>query len=79
MLLLTCPFCGPRNSDEFIYRGVPRVRPRQAEQAQPQQWRRYLYLQGNVAGWQRERWFHLSGCRRFIEVERNTITNKLRP
>jgi heterotetrameric sarcosine oxidase delta subunit len=68
-----CPFCGPRSSDEFSYLGEPHARPA----AEPRAWRRYLYEKRNIAGWQTERWFHVSGCRRFIEVERNTLTNEL--
>jgi heterotetrameric sarcosine oxidase delta subunit len=38
-----------------------------------------LYEKDNVAGWTRETWYHGLGCRRFIAVERNTVTNETRP
>ncbi len=77
MLLLRCPWCGTRDSGEFGYIGElsPRPDPRTAS---PQQWRAYLYLRTNVAGWTAERWYHRMGCRRFLTVERNTMTNEVR-
>ena len=42
------------------------------------EWRRYLYEKSNPAGWQTERWFHTAGCRCFLIVERNTMTNEIR-
>lgn len=76
MLVIICPICGPRNDAEFSYRGeiIPRPNP----QTDPATWRRYLYMRENVDGWQKERWFHVSGCRRFLELERNTTTNQIR-
>lgn len=75
MLVIVCPHCGPRNSDEFTYLGEPAVRP--PVDTDPATWRRYLYMRSNVAGWQQERWFHVSGCRRFLLVDRNTVTNEI--
>ncbi|MCP4246967.1 MAG: sarcosine oxidase subunit delta [bacterium] len=76
MLLIFCPHCGPRNADEFSFRGelVPRPGPDPSSES----WRAYLYTKENLAGWEREQWFHVSGCRRFLDVERNTITNEIR-
>jgi len=78
MLLLTCPHCGPRNSDEFTYQGELTVRPVVDADVDAATWRRYLYFKRNVSGWQQERWFHVSGCRRFLLVERHTLTNEIR-
>ena len=76
MLLIICPHCGPRNDAEFSYGGEVVARPDPA--SDPATWRRYLYMRRNVAGWQVERWFHVSGCRRFLDLERNTLTNDIR-
>jgi len=76
MLVIMCPYCGPRNSSEFTFYGEMTSRPPVDSDAQS--WRRYLYDKRNVAGWQQERWFHSSGCRRFLLMERNTITNEIR-
>lgn len=75
MLVITCPHCGARNSNEFSFGGELTTRP--APDPDPTDWRRYLYLKNNVAGWQREQWFHVSGCRRFLIVERHTVTNEI--
>lgn len=75
MLVIVCPHCGPRNDAEFSYLGEVVSRP--AMDTDPATWRRYLYMKRNEAGWQVERWFHVSGCRRFLEVERNTLTNEI--
>ena len=75
MLVITCPHCGPRNSNEFSYHGE--IAPRPGPDADPGTWRRYLYMKDNVAGWQTERWFHVSGCRRFLDIERHTVTNEI--
>lgn len=76
MLVIICPHCGPRNSDEFTYRGEIAARP--PVDSDPKAWRRYLYTKQNTADWQRERWFHVAGCRRFLDVERHPLTNEIR-
>ena len=37
----------------------------------------YLYFRRNVAGDQREWWFHSSGCREWFQAERNTDRNQV--
>lgn len=76
MLVITCPHCGPRNSNEFSFSGE--VVPRPDPGADAAAWRRYLYMKTNGDGWQPERWFHVSGCRRFLKIERNLDTNEIR-
>ncbi|HZD37128.1 MAG TPA: sarcosine oxidase subunit delta [Actinomycetes bacterium] len=77
MILLPCPWCGPRNVAEFRYAGerVPRPDPAAAS---AEAWRAYLYLRANPAGWTTEHWFHRAGCRRYLTVERHTVTNAVR-
>jgi len=78
VILLPCPWCGARDAAEFGYYGelVARPDPRTATR---EQWRDYLYVRDNVAGWRAERWYHRMGCRRFLTVRRNTVTNEVRP
>lgn len=76
MLLIPCPHCGPRNSAEFTFKGEVQSRPGPDPTAT--EWRSYLYDKTNAAGWQNETWFHVSGCRRFLAVERHTVTNEIR-
>jgi sarcosine oxidase subunit delta len=77
MILLPCPWCGPRDAEEFGYIGEIRRRP-DSQSVSPEVWRAYLYLRRNVAGWTTERWYHRMGCRRYLTVERNTTTNEVR-
>lgn len=78
MFQIPCPYCGPRNVSEFRHVGERRARP-DVRTATPAQWRAYLYEQDNVAGWSAESWYHSFGCRRFVGVERHTVTNEVRP
>ncbi|MHB1928279.1 MAG: sarcosine oxidase subunit delta [Acidimicrobiales bacterium] len=77
MMRIPCPFCGPRNSNEFAYKGESKRRPDPAV-ATPEDWRAYLYTPDNPEGWVREGWVHRAGCRRYLKVERHTLTNEIR-
>ena len=77
MLIVPCPFCGPRNSADLHYVGESHARP-DPDTATPREWRSYLYMKQNPAGWLRETWYCRSGCRRYFKVERNTATNEFR-
>lgn len=77
MMLLSCPWCGPRNATEFRYGGENRSRPDPAT-ATPSQWRGYLFTKSNPMGQVRETWYHRAGCRQYITVERDTRTNESR-
>lgn len=77
MILLDCPNCGPRSASEFRYVGERQARP-DPNAATPEQWRSYLYLRNNAAGWINETWLHRAGCRRYLVVERHTVTNDVR-
>lgn len=76
-MLLPCPWCGPRHAGEFRFHGAAGTRPDPATTT-PEQWRRYLYVHDNPRGWQTESWYHSAGCRRFLTVERNTLTHEVR-
>ena len=77
MILLPCPWCGPRAATEFAHVGEVSVRPDPGS-ATPAQWRGYLYLRANPCGWVTETWYHRMGCRRYLNVERHTETNEIR-
>lgn len=77
MIRIPCPYCSLRNSSEFRHVGEAGSRPDPAS-ATPEQWRAYLYERSNPAGWTTETWFHTMGCRRFVRVERHTVTNEIR-
>ncbi len=73
--LLPCPNCGPRDVSEFAYQGEVTVRP----QASPsfRELASYLYFRRNVAGVQREWWYHRLGCELWFQAERDTRTNEV--
>ncbi|MDD7968939.1 sarcosine oxidase subunit delta [Actinomycetospora lemnae] len=77
MMLLPCPWCGPRNATEFRFVGEAGPRPDPAT-VTPEQWRHYLYVHANRCGWSTETWYHRAGCRRYLSVERHTLTHEIR-
>lgn len=79
MMMVPCPWCGPRDAGEFrqaATEAVPRPDPGQAT---PEQWRAYLYLRANALGWVTETWYHRMGCRRYVTLERHTESHEFRP
>lgn len=77
MLIVNCPWCGPRNSADLRYVGETRPRPDPAS-ATEEEWRTYLYVRDNPAGWTTETWYCRAGCRRYFVVERHSVTNEIR-
>ena len=77
MILIPCPYCGLRNVSEFHYVGEASERP-DPNETSPVEWRAFLYLRENPAGWTTETWFHRAGCRQHLIVERHAVTNEVR-
>lgn len=78
MLLLECPYCGPRAEIEFRYGGESHIqRPGPHTEVSDAEWADYLYLRKNAKGEHRERWLHASGCRRWFNVARETVTHEV--
>ena len=77
MLLITCPYCGPRNASEFAWHGEPKPRPDPSRTTRAE-WRAYLYEEQNAQGWVEERWSHRAGCRAHLIVERHLTSNEVR-
>jgi heterotetrameric sarcosine oxidase delta subunit len=76
-MLITCPYCGPRDLSEFSYQGDGnRTRPDPASTDQAE-WNDYVYDRINVAGDHNEIWQHAGGCRAHLAVVRNTLTHKI--
>lgn len=75
MLLITCPYCGPRNETEYHYGGQAHVpSPAEASELTDQQWAEYLFYRDNPVGPFAERWVHSIGCRRWFNVIRDTAS-----
>jgi sarcosine oxidase, subunit delta len=78
MLIIPCPYCGPRPELEFSYAGQAHVvRPTAASNPTPEQWNAFQYERSNVKGLHAERWRHVHGCARFFNVVRDTTTDDI--
>jgi heterotetrameric sarcosine oxidase delta subunit len=74
--LLSCPNCGTREVTDFGYGGEVTARP--SSRPDRRELNAYNYFRRNVAGVQREWWFHRSGCRAWFIAERDTTTNEVK-
>jgi len=76
MLLIPCPWCGPRSQIEFTYGGDATVR-RPALEAPEVEWFRCVYVRDNPMGPHDEWWTHSAGCRQWFVVRRDTRTHEI--
>jgi len=78
VLLIECPWCGPRGEEEFVARGEAHVaRPADPAAASDAEWADYLFMRTNAKGLHRERWLHAHGCRRWFNAVRDTVTHRI--
>jgi sarcosine oxidase subunit alpha len=78
MLLIPCPWCGPRDEAEFHYGGQAHVAyPETPADLTDEEWARYLFFRDNPKGPFAERWNHGAGCRRWFNAVRDTATNEI--
>ncbi len=78
MLLIPCPWCGPRHESEFENAGPVRARRAHDPGAlSDAQWLDYLLVRPNPCGALRERWWHARGCGEWFEIIRHTATHEL--
>ena len=70
---IPCPFCGDRDLSEFAYLGdATLTRPDPSAPNAERAFHDYVYLRDNPAGPHREFWHHVSGCRSWLVVTRDT-------
>ena len=78
MLLIPCPWCGPRDESEFSCGGEAHIaRPADPSALSDAAWADYLFARRNTKGRHLERWVHAHGCRRWFNVERDTRTHEI--
>ena len=78
MLLIPCPYCGPRPEIEFRCCGEAHIaRAAVPEQLSDAEFERFLYIRSNPKGRHHERWRHMHGCARFFNVVRNTVSDRI--
>jgi len=68
---IPCTFCGPRDVSEFSYRGDAAPK-RPGAGAPVETTYDYVYTRANLKGLIAEHWYHASGCRSWLVVERDT-------
>jgi sarcosine oxidase subunit delta len=77
MIRIPCPFCGERDHSEFTY-GSDAGIEYPALDAPAEEWRKAVFERDNIAGMQAETWHHVSGCRMWLIVERDTMTHEIK-
>ncbi|MCW5698486.1 MAG: sarcosine oxidase subunit delta [Rhodospirillales bacterium] len=78
MLLIPCPWCGLRDEVEFKYGGeAHNNRPLVPDVHDDTAWAAYLFMKKNPKGLHLERWVHAAGCRRWFNVARDTVSNRI--
>lgn len=74
--LIHCPHCGIRPKEEFYVKGDGTI-VRPAPDASDEDWLRYMFTRDNPMGRHSELWHHASGCRRWLVVERDTLSHEV--
>ena len=78
MLEIKCPYCGKRSQNEFSYGGDASVkRPQLGKEISDKEWDDFVYFRRNLRGKHSELWHHVSGCRQWFKVLRNTATHEI--
>ena len=78
MLIIECPYCGPRVETEFSYGGQAHVPyPKEPDTLSDEEWAKYLFYRENPKGSFYERWAHTAGCRKWFNALRDTHTYKI--
>jgi sarcosine oxidase subunit delta len=78
MLLVACPFCGPRQESEFVCGGEAHLeRPAPPQEVSDETWADYLFFRENPRGPHYERWCHALGCGQWFNVARDTVTHEI--
>ncbi len=78
MLLIRCPWCGPREEIEFRYGGQAHLAyPADPDALTDEQWADFLFMRENPRGPFAERWMHTAGCRRWFNAIRDTTTHRI--
>ncbi len=65
-----------RDHSEFTYGGDASIEYPPLDSAAGE-WREAVFLRENPRGAQRETWHHVSGCRMWLVVERDTLTHEI--
>jgi sarcosine oxidase, subunit delta len=79
-VLIPCPWCGDREDVEFKYGGSSQVAyPADPASVDDATWARFVFHRPNPKGKMAERWVHTTGCRRWFNLVRDTVTHEITP
>jgi sarcosine oxidase subunit delta len=76
MIRINCPFCGERDHSEFSYGGDGSIEYPPLD-APAEDWSKSVFQRENIRGVQTESWQHVSGCRQWLLLERDTMTHEI--
>jgi len=77
MLLIDCPYCGPRPETEFRCGGEAHIaRPADPSALDDAAWADFLYTRSSTKGILAERWNHAHGCQRWFNALRDTVSDR---
>jgi sarcosine oxidase subunit delta len=75
---ITCPHCGPRGLEEFLFTGDATVkRPTDGGAAPTQEWTDYVYMRENGNGAHEGLWYHAGGCHAWLVVTRDLRSHEI--
>ena len=78
MMLIPCPFCGPRDEAEFHCADESHIaRPKPFRDVPEEDWAHYLFYRENPKGIVAERWHHRFGCGLWFNIARDTRTHEI--
>lgn len=78
MLIIDCPYCGPRHENEYTYGGQAHIAyPEDPFALSDEEWSHYLFYRDNPKGRYAERWVHSAGCRKWFNAIRDTRTYEM--
>ena len=77
MLLIPCPWCGPRPEIEFRHAGAAHIPRPTGAGITDQAWADFLYVRDNPRGRTHERWRHIHGCGAFFNAVRDTVNDRI--
>ena len=78
MLLIECPYCGPRAPSEFSNGGQAHVkRPDGPREIRDRAWSEYVFIRSNPKELFYERWVPSHGCRKWFNCVSDTSTDEI--
>ena len=80
MFYIYCPHCREhREEEEFHAKGQAHIaRPADPDNCTDEEWANYVFFRKNPRGLHHELWYHSTGCRKFFNVTRDTVSYEIK-